>query len=131
MEHKAYALDWSRFESDLLPLLLDALASDDPDTLEVYIDRHLHELSDPYEGQPLSADWRESLENRDVQEYGDYALTRFYDPGDCWGIGYEWARLSDQLPELAANAILGFPVGPAEHLFDPGRYGSYFQTLRR
>jgi hypothetical protein len=128
MEHKAYAFEWSRFELDLYALLVEALTADDTAKLEMYIDRHLGELTDPYEGEPLSADWRDALEKRDVHEYGDYALTRFYDPADCWGIGYEWARLSDEILEPAANAMLGFPIGPAENLFDPGRYGSYFQT---
>src|SRR5205823_3307806 len=130
-EHKAYAFDWPRFESDLHPVLVRALTDNDPAELEVYIDQHLAELTDPCEGEPLSADWRDALENRDVHEYGDYALTRFYDPADCWGVGYEWARLSDELPEPAANAMLGSSVGPPERLFDPGRYGSYFQTPKR
>jgi hypothetical protein len=131
MEHKAYAFDWTRFEFDLNPLLVQALTDDDPAELEAYIDEHLAELTDPYEGEPLPADWRDALENRDVHEYGDYALTRFYDSADCWGVGYEWARLSEELPEPAANAMLGLTVGPPERLFDPGRYGSYFQTPRR
>jgi hypothetical protein len=128
MEHKAYVFDWSRFEFDLRLLLTEALATDDTAELEAYIDRHLTELMDPYEGEPLTAEWRDALENRDVHEYGDYALTRFYDPGDCSGVGYEWARLSEELPEPAAVALLGFTVGPPGRLFDPGRYGSYFQT---
>jgi hypothetical protein len=131
MEHKAYAFDWSRFEIDLHPLLTQALATEDPAALEAYIGRHLPELTDPYEGEPLPADWRDALGNRYVHEYVDYALTRFYDPADCSGVGYEWARLSDELPEPAANALLGFPVGPPGRPFDPGRYGSYFQTPAR
>src|SRR5262249_8215566 len=95
MEHKAYAFDWSRFEFDLHPLLAEALTTNGTTELQAFIDQHLAELTDPYEGESLSADWRETLGNRDVHEYGDYALTRFYDPADCWGIGYEWARLSD------------------------------------
>src|SRR5262245_18717762 len=128
MEHQAYAFDWSRFEFDLLPVLVGALTANNSAELETYIGRHLSELSDPYEGEPLTVDWRDTLGNRDVHEYGDYALTRFYDPSDCWGIGYGWARLSDELPRLAANTMLGFSVGPAENRFDPGRYGLYFQT---
>ena len=30
--------------------------------------------------------------------------------------------------ESAADALLGFPVGPPERPFAPDRYGSYFQT---
>ncbi|HZV07177.1 MAG TPA: hypothetical protein VE999_18995 [Gemmataceae bacterium] len=131
MEHKAYAFDWSRFEIDLLPLLVKALTTNDTAELDRYIDRHLLELKDPYEGEPLAADWRDMLENRDVHQYGDFALTRYYDPADYWGIGYEWTRLDNELPEPAANAMLGFAIGPKENLFDPGKYGSYFQTPDR
>jgi hypothetical protein len=130
MEHKAYAFDWLQFDLNLHPLLVEALTANDTAQLEAFIDQHLDELTDPYEGKPLSADWRDTLGNRDVHECGDYALTRYYDPADCWGIGYEWTRLRDELPEPAANAMLGFAVGPAENFFDPGRYGSYFQTPR-
>lgn len=128
LEHKAYAFDWTRFEFDLLPILTAALATNDATELEKYIDLHRAELTDPYEGEPLPSDWRTMLESGDVQEYGDFALTRFYDPADCRGIGYEWACLSEELPEPVARAMLGFPIGPREHLFDPGRCGSYFQT---
>jgi hypothetical protein len=131
MEHKAYAFDWSAFEFDLHPLLDDALTANATAELEAFIDQHRAKLTDPYEGEPLQTDWRDTLGNRDVHEYGDYALTRFYDPADSWGIGYAWARLSGKLPEPAARALLGFPIGPAENLFDPGRYGSYFQTPRQ
>jgi hypothetical protein len=128
MEHKAYAFDWLRFEPDLRPLLVAALTGNEPGEVEAYIDRHVAELKDPYEGEALPVDWRDMLSNHDVHEYGDYALTRFYDPADCWGIGDGWMRLSDELPEPATNAMLGFPIGPSENLFDPGRNGSYFQT---
>jgi hypothetical protein len=121
-EHKAYAFDWTRFEFELHPLLVEALTTDETAKLEAFIDQHLVELTDPYEGEPLSTDWRDTLENRDVHEYGDYALTRYYDPADNWGIGYAWTQLSDELPEPAANAMLGFAIGPAKNLFNPGRY---------
>lgn len=128
MSHKAYAFDWQGFEFDLHPLLMAALATDDSTELATFIDGNRKTLSDPYEGEPLPEDWRAALENRDVHEYGDYALTRFYDPADECGIAEEWAEISERLPEAAATALLGFSVGPPERLFDPGRYGSYFQT---
>jgi hypothetical protein len=71
---------------------------------------------------------REALENRDVHEYGDYALAGFNDPTDDCGIAEEWADVSDRLLEAAANALLGFSVGPPGRLFDPGRYGAYCRT---
>jgi hypothetical protein len=35
------------------------------------------------------------------------------------------------LPEEGRQALLGSPLGPAHSRFDPGRYGSYFQTPQR
>jgi hypothetical protein len=128
MSHKAYAFDWRGFELDLRPLLEDALVADNTGLLETFIDDHREVLTDPYEGEPLSDDWRAALENRDVHEYGDYALTRFYNPADDCGIAEEWMRISERLSRPAANALLGCPVGPPNRLFDPGRQGSYFQT---
>jgi hypothetical protein len=128
MEHKAYAFEWSAFDVNLHPLLVVALTTNDTTGLLAFIGQHFAQLKDPYDGDLLSVDWRENLGNRDVQEYGDYALTLFYDPAECSGIGCDWAGLSDELPQHAADAMLGFPVGPTENLFDPGRYGSYFQT---
>jgi hypothetical protein len=128
MSHKAYAFDWRGFELDLLPLLEDALHADNTAQLERFIDDHREALTDPYEGEPLSDDWRAALENRDVHEYGDYALTRFYDPSEDCGIGEAWVRISERLSRPAANALLGCSVGTPKSVFDPGRCGSYFQT---
>jgi hypothetical protein len=128
LSHKAFAFDWSAFEFDLHPLLEAALESNDPTELEAFIDEHRKALTDPYEGNPLPKNWRAMLENRDVHEYGDYALTRFYDPSDDCGLVEFWAEVSERLPGRAADALLGFPIGPRGRLFDPGRLGSYFQT---
>jgi len=128
LSHKAYAFDWRSFEFDLHLLLEEALAADDPSAIEAFIDGNRESLTDPYEGDALPEDWRSGLENRDVHEYGDYALTRFYDPADDFGIAEKWGEVSKRLPEEAANALLGFTIGPPERPFDPGRSGSYFQT---
>jgi hypothetical protein len=128
MDHKAYRFNWPSFDLDLRGILTQALADNNPAALEAYINEHLAELKDPNHWGSLSGDWRNGLENRDVHEYGDYALTRFYDPSDCRGIGYGWSTLSEELPQQAAMAMLGIPIGPPKKLFDPGRYGSYFQT---
>jgi hypothetical protein len=83
MSHKAYAFDWRGFELDLRPLLEDALVADKTGQLEKFIGDHRDVVTDsPYEGEPLSDDCRAALENRDIHEYVDHALTRFYDPAD-------------------------------------------------
>ena len=101
-----------------------ALAANDSAELEEFIDRYRAELKDPYEGKPLPEDWRETLGNRDVQEYGDFALTRFYDPNADCGLGCCWNEIDDALPEEDREVLLGLPFGPRHNRFDPGRYGS-------
>jgi hypothetical protein len=132
MSHKAYAFDWSSFERDELHgILLDSLSTGDPAGLIRYIDAHLDDLKDPYEGDQLDEDWRKMLENRDVHEYGDFALTRFYDPAEDGGIADQWRVIDKWLAEADQEAFLGTPLGQAGAYFDPGRQGSYFQTPRQ
>lgn len=88
-------------------------------------------LKDPYEGDPFDEDWHGMLENRDVHEHGDFALTRFYDPDEDCGLAYCWNDIDDALPEVDRGILLGTPFGPEHNRYDPGRYGSYFQTPER
>lgn len=93
-----------------------------------YIEDRHNSLKDPYLGNPLNEYWLEMLENRDVQEYGDFALTCFYDPAGNWGIGNRWIEIDELLFESHRSALLGFSIGSVGKLFDPGGMGSYFQT---
>jgi hypothetical protein len=132
MSHKAYAFDWDSFcRDELCRLLPAALEAQDQAGLIRYIERHRELLKDPYEGEALGEDWNDLLENRDVHEYGDFALTRFYDPAVDYGIGDPWSRIGDLLPEEGRAALLGSPIGSPGRWFDPGRYGSYFQPPGR
>ena len=131
MIHKAYAFDWSAFARDELhDILLDALASGDTNGLIRYIEANRHHLKDQDEGGPLpdNWNWKNELENFDVQEFGDLALTRFYDPMEDYGLVYDYLDLAEHLPEADLTALLGTPFGPHGAYFDPGRQGSYFQT---
>jgi hypothetical protein len=132
MSHKAYAFDWWAFEGGELPELLSrALETNDTSGLLAYVERNRHVLKDPYGGDPLDDDWQALLENRDVHEFGDFALTRFYDPAADRGLGYSWNEIDDALAEEGRWALLGCSLGPAHNRLDPGRYGSYFQTPQR
>ena len=75
MEHKAFAFDWNAFQRHLAPILRDALSSDSVVGLAAFIEHHRQSLTDPYEGEPLPEDWSSLMENRDVQDHGDFALT--------------------------------------------------------
>ena len=128
MEHKAFAFDWTSFDRDLRPILVNALQDAEPTHLVRFVDDNLDLLSDPYEGERLQPDWKTQLQNvHDVQELGDFALTRYYDPASDAGIGGAWLDLDGSIEKLR-DKMLGQSIGPPDNLFDPGRMGAYFQT---
>jgi hypothetical protein len=130
MEHKAFVFDHRSFDRELRPMLERALSTNHCAELLQFIETNRASLRDPYEGEPLGEDWRDGVESEDAQVCGDYALTKYYEPGDDVGLGTGWEALQSQLLNRFGNdaAVLGRTVGPAQHLFDPGRMGSYFQT---
>lgn len=130
MEHKAFLFRYREFEAELLPILEKAVASGDPKNLVAFINANRGGIRDPYEGEPLSDDWEMLLEVGDAQQYGDFALTKYYDPTDDRGLGRGWMEIQSLLERSLGEsaAILGRPVGADEVLFDPGRAGSYFQS---
>ncbi|RYZ09793.1 MAG: hypothetical protein EOO73_02615 [Myxococcales bacterium] len=130
MLHRAYAFAHSTFCGELAPLLEAALASSEGAELERFVDQHLGALTDPYEGEPLETGWRESLEAGDVQELGDFALTKYYDGDLDLGLDADWLEIKQELAKAGADAqlLLGTPFGPAAQPFDPGRQGAYFRS---
>ena len=129
MQHKAFRFDWESFNRNLREHLHDALLTGSATQLVMFINSAIGEFSDPYEGEPLTADWMFLLNDADdVHEVGDYALTRFYDPTEDAGIGDAWIAIDDSLNALQRNALLGRSIGPATNPFDPGKMGSYVQS---
>jgi hypothetical protein len=133
MEHKAFAFDYRGFERELLPLLSRALIENRTDELEKFIDQHRPQLKVPDEGDPLSEDWRDLLESDSPHEYGDFALTKFYEPEEDLGLGLRWEIVQKAVAAagLTVSPILGRTVGLANNPFDPGRMGSYFQSAEQ
>jgi hypothetical protein len=127
MEHKAFAFDWSAFEKELLPVLMDALATGDASSLACFVDEHRLQLTDPYEGNSLPEDWRAQNEVGDVQQVRDFAITKYYRVVDDSGVGSNWLRLDAALTAAERLALLGYVVGCEDLQLDPGRMGSYFQ----
>jgi hypothetical protein len=128
--HRAYAFAYSDFRAELLPLLETALATDDGAPLARFIDDHLDALTDPYEGEPLSKAWANSLESGDVQELGDFALTKYYDGDLDMGLDADWLAIKTALEDAGADPrlLLGTVLGSRARPFDPGGEGSYFQS---
>jgi len=130
MEHKAFVFDFRSFEKELRLILERALSSNDSSELLQFIEDHRASLKDPYEGEPLEEGWRGMAEGQDAQQWGDFALTKYYEPGNDLGLGRNWEVLqSELLAKLGKDqSVLGRTVGPPANPFDPGRMGAYFQT---
>lgn len=131
MEHKAFLLDEKTFQNELSPILYEALEHNNAAPLQFFIEENLEQLTDPYEGEPLDEDWKTMLELRTPEEYGDFALTKYYRVCDDIGLGEDWDEMDDYFREWQEDlsvTILGKPFGPTEDYFDPGKMGSYFQS---
>lgn len=134
MEHKAFLFDGDRFDEELRPLLEAALSTGNCTPLVHFIHSNLEDLADPFEGDPLPSDWGSMLEVNDAHAYGDFALTKYYDPTADIGLGALWGRLQELIagdPGVVTSPILGTTIGPTGSPFDPGKMGSYFQDARQ
>lgn len=130
MTHRAFAFDYAAFAAELRPALLRALTANDTQELASWIDAQRESLTDPYEGEPLPESWRDLLEVGDVHEYGDFALTKYYDSDLDIGLDEAFEDVADLLEGSGSTGALtlGEPLGPEEACFDPSRQGAYFQT---
>ena len=131
MEHQAFIFDYDDFNNELSEVLSNAIRTNEIGELIAFIARNLSYLKDPYEGEPLDLYWQELIEHNDIDEYGDFAITKYYNPQSNIGLGYGWEKINDLLLEelnVAISPLLGTPFGSAENYFDPGKLGSYFQS---
>ncbi|RMO97620.1 hypothetical protein ALQ33_01459 [Pseudomonas syringae pv. philadelphi] len=130
-EHKAFIFDIDSFGSEFKPLLESCLLSGNVDQVRDFVVSNKQFLVDPYEGIPLDDNWEDMIEEKDVHQYGDFALTKYYSPVDDRGLGIWWSVIQE-IPfdknKLSSSPFLGVPVGSDEVFFDPGKMGSYFQT---
>ena len=125
MEHKAFDFDWDEFEIALLPVFLSTLASNDSTGLLEFIELNLENITDPYEGDKLGKNWQVEISSYSIQEIADYALTKYYSVTEEFGLGNSWISQTDKLSKKEVDALLGTSF----KCFDPGCYGSYFQSL--
>jgi hypothetical protein len=131
MQHKAFLFDYAAFDRELRPLLEGALYSGSTRELLSFLESNLHRLRDPYEGEPLNAEWHTLIQTPDIHHYGDFALTKYYDPTADIGLGTAWEEVQESLARdsrLATSPILGRTVGPDNDPLDPGKMGAYFQS---
>ncbi|MEP0857854.1 hypothetical protein [Trichocoleus sp. DQ-U1] len=130
MEHKAFVFDYDAFADELGNILENALLTNNNERLVNFIKQNLNFLKDPYEGEALSTSWDTMVEPKDPHQYGDFALTKFYDPQDDIGLGAMWENIQNILKIECGKdfVILGTPFGFKDNYFDPGKMGSYFQS---
>ena len=130
LNHNAFVFAHAAFEAELRPTLDRALETSDVQLLASWIEANRSALCDPYEGEELPADWESLLTAQDVQEYADFALTKYYDPSDSIGLDEDWAEVEAELARLglSLDIIQGSPFGPAVARFDPARSGAYLQS---
>lgn len=137
-EHKAYVFDFQLFKEELSSILNQALLDKDASGLIGFIDSNIADLINPYTEEAMSGDWQSYLEIGDIDEYGDFAITKYYDLEDDIGLGYNWLDIQNILvknlrtlegeSERQKSPILGNAFGPENKEFDPGKLGSYFQS---
>lgn len=130
MSHRAFAFDHAAFVAELRPLLLRALETNDAQELAAFIDAQRGQLTDPYEGEPLTEAWRDLLEVGDVHEHGDFALTKYYDSDLDIGLDDAFEDIAELLEQSGSSGALtlGEQLGPDDACFDPSRQGAYFQS---
>lgn len=132
MDHKAFVFDYVSFQNGLAKLLYSSLETVKPQDIVEFIVDNLGSLKDPYEGEPLDSSWESLLEFTDVHQYGDFALTMYYDPSKNIGLLEDWAPIEATLAREGLTALLlGSPFGPPKNVFDPGKMGSYFQNPKQ
>ncbi len=131
MEHKAFIFDYDAFVKELAEILENAIAKNESNQLIAFIENNLLYLKHPDEGKYLDSSWKEFLEVGDVNEYGDFAITKYYNPDDDIGMSYDWMQLDDLLLQelnVDISPLLGTIFASSENYFNPGKQGSYFQS---
>lgn len=131
MNHQAFVFDYNAFIKELSNVLENALRTNESHELIEFIEKNISSLKDPIEGDTLDLHWRKTIDTEDISQYGDLAITKYYEPKRNIGMGYEWMLLSDLLLEKFTrddSLLLGMPFGPSENYFNPGLMGSYFQS---
>lgn len=127
MEHKAFIFDTKSYSEELNDILLTSGLSNDIRRISQFIADNIDDIRSPYSGDELEDDWEDELGTKDIQEYADFALAAYYDPGDDIGLSYYWDPLIEILKDLdfdkAEYCILGTPIQKEHFCVDPGRCG--------
>lgn len=131
MEHKGFVFDTKKFNRELRTTIISVTRTNNVISLKEYINNNLEREFSPYTGDPLASNWEDELENGDVQELVDFAMTCFYTFEEEQGLGYSWDALMQVLQNSSTEYeaeyyILGSSMKEGEFILDPGGMGTGF-----
>ncbi|WP_025699913.1 hypothetical protein [Paenibacillus durus] len=131
MEHKAYLFDTDNFNKELSNIIITSGATNDVDSLMVFIVEKIGTVRSVYTGELLNKEWEKELENGEVQELADFAMTCYYSPEKELGLSYAWDALLEALNMMSTKFhpdyyILGRPLESELFKLDPGGMGLGF-----
>lgn len=131
MNHKSFLFNTSDFSKELSEIILNAGNTGNEDLLISFINENLEHLKSPYSGEELFEDWTEELENENIQELADFAMTKYYNPDEELGLSHNWDSLLQSFDKLdlkfnADYYILGKSLKFNNFTLDPGMMGLGF-----
>lgn len=137
ISHKAWLFDHDSFQSEFADLLYRALTTGNESEIKAFIATHHAALQDPWTEESLGPDWEQQLRTNpsladtvDLQFWADLALAKYYRADDEQGLDRGFDALRAYLRTVPgvqphADALIeGYPFGPPESVFDPGRQGT-------
>lgn len=130
MIYKANIFDYDSFQREFAPQLYSVLETNDSSLLIEFIEDNREMLKSPL-GQSLDSSWQSLELNWTVQDYGNLAITKYYDPLVGNLLLPQWQPIDEFLhAKLGEDTtiLFGEPFGPEENIFDPGTMGTYFQS---
>lgn len=126
MEHKAFVFDTIKFNNELKEIFKNC--NDEIGVIKGFINQHIGEIKSPYEEEYIDSTWEEQLENKDLQEYADFAIAYYYDIEYDYGLEYYWEAILECIKKLKLKYnpeyyILGASISLGSEKLDPGRLG--------
>ncbi|WP_438347720.1 hypothetical protein ACP8HI_18885 [Paenibacillus sp. FA6] len=88
MEHKAYLFDTDAFSEELREIIITSGATMDTDSLKAFIIKNIGKARSVYTSELLNNEWEREIENGNVQELADFAMTCYYSPEEELGFSY-------------------------------------------
>ena len=131
MIHKAYCFDTKAFDNDLREIITKCVDGNNLSELRSFICDNVEFLSSPYSFDALDEDWQDELENGEIQELSDFALTRYYDVSDDIGLEESWNSLLESLKAIKmlndySYYVIGEEFSVGDFCLDPGGMGLGF-----